>query len=174
MTGVASSFLTKADANGPGEPSIPTNPDIQTVHRRDSPAQASLPRSVTFPLSRSEIPMLLTQETSGSKSGRRGQENVADETNQSLMQPSSLFVIREVPVVLTGVDAVRSANQATLHYDTLRIEGLQTLLPEQIEIDVTPIAAGGQLRIDQIELPPCCEVIGVWFANPVVTIGPAN
>jgi len=118
--------------------------------------------------------MLLTQETRGSESDRREREKVADDANQSLMQTTDLFVIREVAVVLTGVDAVRSPNEATLHYNALRIEGLQTLLPEQIEIDVTQIAAGGQLRIDQIELPPCCEVIGIWFANPIVTIGPAN
>jgi hypothetical protein len=118
--------------------------------------------------------MLLTQETRGAKSDRRERENIADDVNQSLMQTSGLFVIREVAVVLTGVDAVQPPNEATLHYNTLRIEGLQTLLPEQIEIDVTQIADGGQLRIDQIELPPCCEVIGIWFANPIVTIGPAS
>jgi hypothetical protein len=114
--------------------------------------------------------MLLTQETSGVQADRRNQENGADVA----MQSAGVYVIREVPVVLAGVDSVRSPNEATLHYATLRVEGIESLLPEQIEIDVKKIGAGGQMRIDQVELPPCCEVIGVWFANPIVTIGPAN
>jgi hypothetical protein len=115
-------------------------------------------------------PMLLTQETSGVPADRRIKENGPDVA----MQSTGVYVIREVPVVLTGAESVRSPNEATLHYAALRVEGIESLLPEQIEIDVTGIAAGGQLRIDQVELPPCCEVIGVWFANPIVTIGPVN
>lgn len=114
--------------------------------------------------------MLLTQETSGTQADRPVKENGPDVA----MQTTGVFVIREVPVALAGAEAVRSPNEATLHYPTLRVEGIESLLPEQIEIDVKKIAAGGQIRIDQVQLPPCCEVIGVWFANPIVTIGPAH
>jgi hypothetical protein len=82
----------------------------------------------------------------------------------------SPFEIREVPVVLRGLSSLPSGLQATLHYERLHIEGLLELIPEVVELDITSVSAGGAIRIDQIPLPPCCEVIGVWFTNPAVTV----
>jgi hypothetical protein len=84
----------------------------------------------------------------------------------------SPFEIREVRVVLRGDDLLAPGMQATLHYERLHIEGLQELIPDEVEIDISTLAQGGALRIDQIPLPPCCEVIGVWFTNPLVTVAP--
>lgn len=77
--------------------------------------------------------------------------------------------MREIPVVIKPV-AIAADFVLTQYYQTLRIEGFADLLPEQIELDPAPIASGGEIRVDQIALPPCCEVIGVWFANPVVSV----
>ncbi len=113
--------------------------------------------------------MILTRETVTSASQRSiesaGHPHPADYLTDS-------FVIREVPVVLTASESIKAPNQATLHYSKLQIEGIESLIPEVIEIDVRAIAAGGHIRIDELPMPPCCEVIGVWFANPVVSIGP--
>jgi hypothetical protein len=78
-------------------------------------------------------------------------------------------VVREIPVVVKPT-AIAEGLALTQYYQTLRVEGFADLLPEQIELDPSRIAGGGEIRIDQIALPPCCEVIGVWFANPVVSI----
>jgi hypothetical protein len=108
-------------------------------------------------------------------------ENVTSESERAIRsagQPqageylSGSFVIREVPVVLIGTQAIAAPNQATLHYAKLRVEGIESLLPDAIEVDVTAIALGGHVRVDELPMPTCCEVIGVWFANPVVTVGP--
>jgi len=82
---------------------------------------------------------------------------------------SMAVVVREIPVVIKPV-ALAAEFALTQYYQTLRVEGFADLLPEQIEIDPTAISAGGEVRVDQIALPPCCEVIGVWFANPVVSV----
>lgn len=84
----------------------------------------------------------------------------------------SPFVIREVPVILLGVVSLPTQMQATLHYERLHVEGLHDLIPDVVEVDVMSIAGGGAIRIDQLSLPPCCEVIGVWFTNPLVTVAP--
>ena len=113
--------------------------------------------------------MILTRETVTTSSQR-----VIESADHSLSTEylTDSFVIREVPVVLTGSESIKTPNQSTLHYSKLQIEGIESLIPEVIEIDIRPIAAGGQMRIDELPMPPCCEVIGVWFANPVVSIGP--
>lgn len=85
----------------------------------------------------------------------------------------SPFAIREVPVVLRGCGAVPAGMQVTLHYQRVHIEGLQDLIPQSIEIDISSLAGGGTIRIDQMPLPPCCEVIGLWFTNPLVTVSPS-
>jgi hypothetical protein len=82
---------------------------------------------------------------------------------------SMAVVVREIPVVIKPV-ALATDFALTQYYQTLRVEGFADLLPEQIEIDPASIVGGGEIRVDQIALPPCCEVIGVWFANPVVSI----
>lgn len=88
--------------------------------------------------------------------------------------PPSPFTVRDVPVVLRGGDALSPAMQVTLHYQCLHIEGLQELIPDKIEIDISSLADGGELQIDQMPLPACCEVIGVWFTNPLVTVAPIS
>lgn len=113
--------------------------------------------------------MLLTRESVTSASQREIES--ADQT-QSDEYLAGSFVIREVPVALLATQSVTAPNQATLHYAKLQVEGIESLIPEVIEVDITAIAAGGQIRIDELPMPPCCEVIGVWFANPVVTVGP--
>lgn len=113
--------------------------------------------------------MLLTRETVTSESGRAHQS--ADQLLAGEYLTAS-FVIREVPVMLTGSESIKSPNRATLHYLKLQVEGIESLIPESIEVDVRAIAGGGHIRIDELPMPPCCEVIGVWFANPVVTVGP--
>jgi hypothetical protein len=114
--------------------------------------------------------MLLTQEIAEPIAQRMaGRESKQNEEEYL----AGALVIREVPVLITGERSLASDHQATLHYSRLQIEGIERLIPEAIEIDVTPLAGGGQMRIDQIPLPPCCEVIGVWFANPIVTVGPS-
>ncbi len=113
--------------------------------------------------------MLLTRETVTSASKRAiepADQPLADE------KLGGSFVIREVPVILTASSAIKAPNQATLHYAKLQVEGIESLVPEAIEVNVAAIAAGGQIRIDELPMPPCCEVIGVWFANPVVTVAP--
>ena len=113
--------------------------------------------------------MLLTRETVTSASRR-----AIDSADQPLAGEylADSFVIREVPVVLIGTEKVTAPNQATLHYSKLRVEGIESLIPETIEVDIKAIAAGGHVRVDELPMPPCCEVIGVWFANPVITVGP--
>lgn len=96
----------------------------------------------------------------------------ASDSPQLLTEPASPLVIRELPVVLLGDDAVPSAMEVTLHYQRVHVEGLPDVLPEQIELDVSGLRSGGSLRVDQMPLPESCEVIGVWFANPVVTVAP--
>jgi len=111
--------------------------------------------------------MLLTRETVPSTSSR---------TTESANQPqgpdylAGSFVIREVPVTLIGTESLATGKRATLHYAKLQIEGVQSLIPESIEVDIRAISDGGQIRVDELPMPPCCEVIGVWFANPVVTV----
>jgi hypothetical protein len=82
----------------------------------------------------------------------------------------SPFTIRDVPVVLLGREALPSSAEVTLHYERVHVEGLLELIPSEIEIDISSLASGGAIRIDQLPLPPCCEVIGVWFTNPIVTV----
>jgi hypothetical protein len=90
-------------------------------------------------------------------------------TDSPSTKASMAVVVREIPVVIKST--VLAANFVlTQYYQTLRVEGFADLLPEVIEIDPAPIAQGGEMRIDQIALPPCCEVIGVWFANPVISV----
>ncbi len=113
--------------------------------------------------------MLLTRETVTSASERAIQTDGHPLTGEYL---TGSFVIREVPVLLIASDSVKAPNQATLHYAKLQVEGIESLIPESIEVDVRAIATGGEIRIDELPIPPCCEVIGVWFANPVVTVGP--
>jgi hypothetical protein len=113
--------------------------------------------------------MLLTRETVTSASERAIQSADQPQAGEYL---GGSFVIREVPVVLTGTQSIVPPNQATLHYSKLRVEGIESLIPDAIEVDVTAIAAGGHVRVDELPMPTCCEVIGIWFANPVVTIGP--
>ncbi len=86
----------------------------------------------------------------------------------------SPYAIREVPVVLQGSETIPASLQVTLHYPRLFVEGLQDLIPDHLELDISSLASGGSLRIDQLQLPSCCEVIGVWFMNPVVTVAPAE
>lgn len=113
--------------------------------------------------------MLLTRETVASAS-----ELAIDSADQRQAGEylAGSFVIREVPVVLIGTQSIAAPSHATLHYAKLRVEGIESLLPDAIEVDVTAIAAGGHVRVDELPMPACCEVIGVWFANPVVTVGP--
>ena len=113
--------------------------------------------------------MLITRETVTSASGLTHQS--ADQLLAGEYLTGS-FVIREVPLMLTGSESIKSPNRATLHYMKLQVEGIESLSPESIEVDVSAIAGGGHIRIDELPMPPCCEVIGVWFANPVVSIGP--
>ena len=82
---------------------------------------------------------------------------------------SMAVVVRETPVVIKAA-TLAAGFVLTQYYQSLRVEGFADLLPEQIEIDPTPILDGGEVRIDQIALPPCCEIIGVWFANPVISV----
>ena len=84
----------------------------------------------------------------------------------------SPYAIHEVPVVLQGTEAIPGSLQVTLHYPRLYVEGLQDLIPTQLELDISSLVDGGAVRIDQLQLPPYCEVIGVWFTNPVVTVAP--
>jgi len=112
--------------------------------------------------------MLLTRETVLSDLSMNRESAAQSPSDEYL---AGAFVIREVPVVLIGTDSITKPNRFTLHYPRLQVEGIGTLIPEAIEIDVTSIARGGQVRIDELPMPPCCEVIGVWFANPVVTVG---
>jgi len=95
----------------------------------------------------------------------------SDEASNAASASSSSMavVVREIPVVIKPV-AIAADFALTQYYQTLRVEGFADLLPEQIELDPAPIASGGEIRVDQIALPPCCEVIGVWFANPVVSV----
>jgi hypothetical protein len=86
----------------------------------------------------------------------------------------SPYAIREVPVVLLGTAGLPTSLQVTLHYPRLYVEGLQDLIPDQLELDISSLVDGGAIRIDQLQLPPCCEVIGVWFTNPVVTVAAAE
>ncbi len=90
-------------------------------------------------------------------------------TGSSSTTASMAVVVRETPVVLKPA-TLGAGFTLTQYYQTLRVEGFADLLPEQIELDPTPIAGGGEMRIDQIALPPCCEIIGVWFANPVISV----
>jgi len=92
-----------------------------------------------------------------------------DSMNASLTASSMAVVVREIPVVVKPI-SLAAGLRLTQYYQTLRVEGFKDLLPEQIEIDATKIASGGEFRIDQIALPPCCEIIGVWFANPVASV----
>jgi hypothetical protein len=112
--------------------------------------------------------MLLTKETDSAQS-ISGKPTASVETQAGEYLTGS-WVIREVPVVMLGGAAVSAPNHAQLHYSKLRVEGIQSLIPDTIEVDIAPIASGGQIRIDELPMPPCCEVIGVWFANPVVTV----
>ena len=92
-----------------------------------------------------------------------------DGCTNSQTTTSMAVVVREIPVVIKPV-AIESGFGLTQYYKTLRVEGFADLLPEQLEIDPTSIVGGGEVRIDQIALPPCCEIIGVWFANPVISV----
>jgi hypothetical protein len=92
-----------------------------------------------------------------------------DGCTNSQTTSSMAVVVREIPVILKPA-TIASGYALTQYYKNLRVEGFADLLPEQIEIDPTPIANGGDVRIDQIALPPCCEIIGVWFANPVISV----
>lgn len=94
---------------------------------------------------------------------------VSDSTSPSSTTSSMAVVVRETPVVIKS-SALAPGFKLTQYYSSLRVEGFSDLLPEQIEIDPTVIANGGEIRIDQIALPPCCEIIGVWFANPVISV----
>lgn len=93
----------------------------------------------------------------------------SDSTSPSSTMSSMAVVVRETPVVIKA-SVLPAGFKLTQYYLSLRVEGFADLLPEQIEIDPTVIANGGSLRIDQIALPPCCEIIGVWFANPVISV----
>ena len=93
----------------------------------------------------------------------------AETSNLTKASASMAVVVHEIPVVIKPV-AIAANFALTQYYQTLRVEGFSDLLPEQIELDPTPIANGGEIRVDQVALPPCCEVIGVWFANPVVCV----
>lgn len=92
-----------------------------------------------------------------------------DGCTSSQTTSSMAVVVREIPVKVKSA-TIAPGYTLTQYYLNLRVEGFADLLPEQIEIDPTPIAAGGEIRVDQIALPPCCEVIGVWFANPVISV----
>ncbi len=111
--------------------------------------------------------MLLARETVTSATERAIESAAQPQSSEYL---AGSFVIREVPVMLTATDTIKVPNRATLHYTKLQVEGIESLIPEAIEVDVTAIALGGHIRIDELPMPPCCEVIGVWFANPVVTV----
>jgi len=92
------------------------------------------------------------------------------ETDPGQATPSSMdVVVREIPVVVKSA-TLATGCRLTKYYPALRVEGFSDLLPETIEIDPASIASGGEIRIDQIPLPPCCEIIGVWFANPVISV----
>ncbi len=88
-------------------------------------------------------------------------------------QASMSVVVRDVPVVVQPTHLAPGMG-LTQHYPSLRVEGFENLLPERLLIDASQIANGGEVRVDQIPLPPCCEIIGVWFANPVVTVEPTR
>ncbi len=88
-------------------------------------------------------------------------------------QASMSVVVRDIPVVVQPTKLAPGMTM-TQHYQSLRVEGFENLLPEQLLIDLSAITGGGEFRVDQIALPPCCEIIGVWFANPVVTVEPAR
>lgn len=79
-------------------------------------------------------------------------------------------VIREVAVRLRGLDQLPAGRRVELHYSRLQIEGPEGSIPRAVEIDAESIHPGGSLRIDQAPLPDDCEVIGIWFANPLATV----
>ncbi len=79
-------------------------------------------------------------------------------------------VVREVPVRLRWADSIDGGRELQQHYDSLQVEGPAGEIPAEIEVDVRPIAMGGQISIDSVVLPSQCEVIGVWFTNPLVTV----
>ncbi len=82
---------------------------------------------------------------------------------------SMAVVVRDIPVVVKPC-VLGEGLVLTQYYQTLRVEGFADLLPDHLDIDPTAITTGGDFRIDQIALPPCCEIIGVWFANPVISV----
>jgi hypothetical protein len=111
--------------------------------------------------------MSLTQELDSPPPAQPG---ASREQQPPFAVSQSPFAIRDVPVVLLGREALPAGAEVTLHYERVHVEGLLELIPSEIEIDISSLSGGGAIRIDQLPLPPCCEVIGVWFTNPVVTV----
>lgn len=77
---------------------------------------------------------------------------------------------RELPIKVTFSSDVRRPKKFNQHIKRVTIEGPKDAVPEELVLEADEIASGGVLMIDDMMLPPNCDVVDRRGNDPIVTV----
>lgn len=80
------------------------------------------------------------------------------------------LIQRELPIKIIFSSNVRRPKKINQHIKRVWIEGPEDIVPEEIPLDADDIAAGGILMIEDMSLPPGCDVVDRRGNDPIVTV----
>lgn len=84
-------------------------------------------------------------------------------------------VVVEVPINLTGVQAVRSRGGiAQLYMRDLRVKVLPTEIPKGVDLDVSKLKPGQSLKLDSVHISDACEKIDPPTTTVVNILAPRS
>lgn len=77
---------------------------------------------------------------------------------------------RELRIKITFSPKVNRPKKINQHIKRVTIEGPKDIVPEELVLDADDIATGGMLMIEDIALPPNCDVVDRRGNEPIVTV----
>ena len=80
------------------------------------------------------------------------------------------LIQRELPIKITFSSDVERPKKINQHIKRVWIEGPEDIVPEELPLDADEIATGGRLMIEDMALPPGCDVVDRRGNDPIVTV----
>lgn len=80
------------------------------------------------------------------------------------------MIQRELPIKVAFSSDVKRPKKINQHIKRVTIEGPKDEVPEELVLDADEIASGGVLMIDDMLLPPNCDVVDRRGNDPIVTV----
>ncbi len=71
---------------------------------------------------------------------------------------------------LHSVQTSNDPKKISQHIKRVWIEGPEDVVPEELQLDADEIAPGGILMIEDMSLPPGCDVVDRRGNDPIVTV----